>query len=250
MVKNHLLKMKFCLFLARIFTVSCPNISSREINQIRVDVNCSAAGNWCEIDCIKLIGYTSHNDLSYKELIINLKQLLLDDCLSDVTFQLDNGQTISSYRNILSNRCIYFEQLFDEDSSNNQKPIKIKNISYEAFYQILHFIFTDTIEPVLTYETCLELMRKADEFYLSPIYNEAFNILKKTINKTNVLKLYTESGLFSTSSNDNQQDRILLNDVVKLCVEFIQKNRRDVYLSDQMKELTKDMLLELIQLVL
>jgi hypothetical protein len=242
--------MKFCLFLARIFTVSCPNISSREINQIRVDVNCSAAGNWCEIDCIKLIGYTSHNDLSYKELIINLKQLLLDDCLSDVTFQLDNGQTISSYRNILSNRCIYFEQLFDEYSSNNQEPIKIKNISYEAFYQILHFIFTDTIEPVLTYETCLELMRKADEFYLSPIYNEAFNILKKTINKTNVLKLYTESGLFSTSSNDNQQDRILLNDVVKLCVEFIQKNRRDVYLSDQMKELTKDMLLELIQLVL
>jgi hypothetical protein len=93
-------------------------------------------------------------------------------------------------------------------------------------------------------------MRKADEFYLSPIYNEAFNILKKIINKTNVLKIYIESGLFKISSNDNQQDRILLNDVVNLCVEFIQKNRRDVYLNDQMKELTKDMLLQLVQLVL
>jgi hypothetical protein len=93
-------------------------------------------------------------------------------------------------------------------------------------------------------------MRKADEFYLSPIYNEAFSILKKIVNKTNVLKIYTESGLFSTSSNDNQQDAIILNDVVNLCVEFVQKNRRDVYLSDQMQQLTKDMILQLVQLVL
>jgi hypothetical protein len=130
---------------------------------------------------------------------------------------------------------------------NYQQPIKIKNISYEAFYQILHFIFTDSIEPVLTHEICLELMRKADEFYLSSIYTEAFNILKKTINKTNVLKLYTQTGLFTNSSNE---DSILLDDVVSLCIEFIQKNRRDVYLNDQMKDLTKDMLLKLVQLVL
>ena len=236
--------------LARIFIVSCSTISSREINQVRLEVNCSAAGNWCEIDCVKLIGHTSHNDISYKELTTNLKQLLIDACLSDVTFQLDNGQTISSYRNLLRTRCIYFEQLFDEYSSNNQQPIEIHNISYEAFYQILHFIFTDTIEPVLTHETCLELMRKADEFYLSSIYTEAFNILKKTINKTNVLKLYIQTGLFPNSSNDNHQDNLLLDDVVNLCIEFIQKNRRDVYLNDQMKELTKDMLLKLVQLVL
>ncbi|CAF3875033.1 unnamed protein product [Rotaria sp. Silwood2] len=234
---------------SRIFSLPCPNLLCGEINQIRLDINCSAAGNWCEIDCIKLIGYTSHNDFSYKELATNLKQLLLDDSLADVTFQLDNGQTISSHRNILSNRCIYFAQLFEEYSSNIQEPIKIPNTSYEAFYQILYFIYTDTLEPVLNYEICLELMRKADEYHLSPIYDKAFNILKKTINKTNVLKLYTQSGLFSTSSNDNQQDDIILTDVVNLCVEFIQKNRRDVYLSDQMYQLTKDMLLQLIQLV-
>jgi hypothetical protein len=94
-------------------------------------------------------------------------------------------------------------------------------------------------------------MRKADEFYLSPIYNEAFNILKKTITKTNVLKLYMSSGLFPSSSDNNQQDSILLlHDVVNLCVEFIQKNRRDVYQCDQMKELSKEMLLQLVQLVL
>ncbi len=233
------------LILARIFTVSCSNISSREINQIRLDVNCSAAGNWCEIDCIKLIGYTSRRDASYKELTTNLKQLLFDDCLTDVIFQLDNGQTISSYRNILSSRCIYFEQLFDEYSLNIKQPIKINNISYEAFYQILHFIYTDTIEPILTCEICLELMRKADEYYLSPIYNEALAILKRIINKTNVLKLFIDS-----FSDDNKQDTIILHDVINLCVEFIQKNRRDVYLSDQMRLLTKDMLLQLVKLVL
>ncbi|CAF3151034.1 unnamed protein product [Rotaria socialis] len=235
---------------SRIFSLPCSNLSCGTIDQIRLDINCSAAGNWCEIDCIKLIGYTSHNDMSYKELTANLKQLLIDDCLADVTFELDNGRTISSYRNILSNRCVYFAQLFDEYPSDIEKPIKINNISYEAFYQILYFIYTDTLEPVLQYETCLELMRKADEYYLSPIYDQAFESLKKIINKTNVLKLYVQSGLFSTSSDLNQPDNIILNDVINLCVEFIQKNRRDVYFNDQMEQLTKDMLLRLIQLVL
>lgn len=231
--------------------MTCSNILSREVDQVRLDVNCSAAGNWCEIDCIQLVGHTSHGELSYKELTSNLKQLLSDDCLSDVTFQLDDGQTISSHRNILSVRCLYFEQLFEEYPPNTSEPIRIPNISYEAFYQILHFIFTDTIEPVLTQEICLELMRKADDFYLSAIYSQAFDIIKKTINKTNALKLFTQSGLFPTACADRcPQDSLILDDVVYLTVEFIQKNRREVYLNEQMQDLTKEMLLSLVQLVL
>lgn len=238
-------------FLARIFSVICPPNPTQEINQIRLDVNCTAAGNWCEIDCIKLVGHESHVKVSYKELKNDLNQLIRDDCLSDVTFQLDDGQKISSYRNILSIRCLYFKELFTEyPLNNNQEPIKISNISYEAFNQILHFIFTDAIEPILTYQTCLELMRKADEFYLSPIYNHAFNILKKVINQTNALKLYCESGLFSTSTDDSQQDPILLTDVLDLSIGFIQKNRKTIYESEQMYDLSKDMLLKLVQLVL
>jgi hypothetical protein len=131
-----------------------------------------------------------------------------------------------------------------------KEPIRIRNISYEAFYQVLHFIFTDRIEPVVGYDICLELMRKADEYFLSLIYVQAFNMLKSVINKSNVLKIYMQSGLFPLSSNDNEQDNILLNDVLNLCIEFIQKNRRDVYRQDNMQQLTKDMLLQLVQLVL
>lgn len=179
----------------------------------------------------------------------NLKQLLFDDYLTDVIFQLDDGKTILSHRNILSNRCVYFAELFNEYSTSFREPIRIKNMSHEAFGQILHFLYTDTIEPLLNYEIYLELMRKADEYHLSPIYDEAFDILKKTINKTNVLKLFTQSGLFSTPSDNNQQDDLILTDVVNLCVEFIRNNRRDIYLSDEMQNLTKDMLLQLIRLV-
>ena len=229
----------------------CSNILSREVDQVRLDVNCSAAANWCEIDCIQLVGHTSHGELSFKELTFNLKQLLADDCLSDVTFQLDNGQTISSHRNILTVRCLYFEQLFEEYPPNSSEPIRIPNISYEAFYQILHFIFTDAIEPMLTHEICLELMRKADDFYLSAIYNQAFDIIKKTVNKNNALKLFTQSGLFPATAADScPLDGLTLDDVVNLSVEFIQKNRREVYLNEQMKDLTKEMLLQLVQLVL
>ncbi|CAM4757469.1 unnamed protein product [Rotaria magnacalcarata] len=119
--------------------------------------------------------------------------LLTNDYLSDVIFQLDNEQLISSYRNILSSRCIYFKELFIEYPSNSTEPIPIRSISYKAFNQILHFIFTDNIEPIITYDICLELMRKADEYFLSLIYTKAFDILKKIIDKTSVLKIITYS---------------------------------------------------------
>jgi len=235
-------------FLARIFSIPCTNISTKEINQIHLNINTSLTSGRYQIDCIKLIGHLSHIDFFSKEILINFKDLLIDDCLTDVIFQLDNEKLISSYRNILNIRCIYFNQLFNEYPLNIKQPIRIKNISYDAFYQILHFIFTDTIESILTFEICLELMRKADEFFLSSIYMEAFNLLKNIINKTNVFKIFMQSGLFSNLSNNNQQDNILLNDVVNLCMEFIRKNRRDVYLYDNMEQLSKDMLLQLIQL--
>ena len=240
----------FCIILARIFSVPFQNRISHEINQIRLDIDCSAASNWCEIDCIKLIGHLSHNHLSLKELTANLKLLLVDDCLADVIFQLDDQRTISSYRNILRKRSHYFDELFKEYPADSKQPIPISNISYEAFYQILHFAFTGTIEPVLSAEICLELMRKADGFFLSPIYDCAFEILKKSLNRTNVLQLYVASGMFSTSADANRIDDLLLNDVVDLCVEFVKNNRHDVFTSDQIRDLTKDMIITLIQLTL
>ncbi|CAF1973496.1 unnamed protein product [Rotaria magnacalcarata] len=154
---------------------------------------CTAARHWCEIGCIKWIGFTSNVHLFSNEFLANLSGLLTNDYLSDVIFQLDNEQLISSYRNILSSRCIYFKELFIEYPSNRTEPIPIRSISYKAFNQILHFIFTDNIEPIITYDICLELMRKADEYFLSLIYTKAFDILKKIIDKTNVLKIITYS---------------------------------------------------------
>lgn len=230
--------------LARIFSIPCTNISSREINQIRLNINCGLTNNPCyQIDCIKLIGHLSHTDLFYQEILNNFKDLLTDTCLTDVTFQLDHGSLISSYRNLLSIRCIYFHELLNEYPWNFKEPIRIKNISYEAFFQILHFIFTDTIESIITFEICLELMRKADEFFLSAIYTEAFKLLKNLINTRNVFQILIQSGLFP-----NEQDDILLKDVVDLCLKFIRKNRRDVYIYENMQQLTKEMLLQLVQL--
>ncbi|CAF3318694.1 unnamed protein product [Rotaria socialis] len=233
---------------SRIFSISCTNICEKEINQIRLNIDCTAARRWCEIDCIKLIGFTSNVHLFSNEFLADLSDLLTNDYLSDVIFQLDNEQLISSYRNILSNRCIYFHELFIEYPSNRTEPIPIRNISYKAFNQILHFIFTDNIEPTITYDICLELMRKADEYFLSLIYTKAFDILKKIIDKTNVLKILIQSGLDSVTSNENQHDNFLLNDVIDLCIVFIKKNRRDIYLNENMQILSKDMLLKLVQL--
>ena len=225
--------------------------ASRDINQIRVTVNCTAAGSWCEIDCIKLIGYSSYRDVTTKELVTDFRRLLTDVCLADVTFQLDDGQQISSYRNILRTRCIYFAQLFDEHPPKTDEPIRIPNISYKAFYQLLHYILTDAIESVVDYEICLELMRKADEYHLSPIYNQALEVIKRVINTQNVLKLYIGACPLSNVSNDDHPDeQIILTDVVNLCVQFIQKNRQEVYRTEHMRLLQKDMLLQLVQLVL
>ncbi|CAF0827041.1 unnamed protein product [Didymodactylos carnosus] len=227
---------------ARIFNISCNNTQTKIINQIRLDLNCSAAGSWCEIDCVKLIGHLCHSGYSLKELSTDLSTLLNDDYFADCTFEIQ-GRTISSHQNILSVRCYYFELLFEKYPVTNNEPIKITNCSYDTFYQILHFIFTDKIEPVLSYEICIELMRVADEYYLSAIYNHAFTILKSILNKNNVLKIFALTGLFSS-------EQLVLDDVVQMCVSFVQKNRSEVYSGDDIKNLSKDIVLQLIKLVL
>ncbi|CAF1274405.1 unnamed protein product [Adineta ricciae] len=232
---------------SRIFSIPCSNKISYGINQIRLEVNCTAAGSWCEIDCVKLIGHSSYHDIAHRELIMNLKQFLKDDCLADVVFQLDGGQTISAYRNLLRTRCHYFSLLFDEHGTNTETPIPIGNISYDAFYQILNYTYTETIDSTLNYEVYLELMRKADEYYLSPIYDDAFGFIKKLVNSRNVLKIY----LSACSPIDAEGNpTLILTDVIDYCVGFVQRHRQEVYKSDEMHLLPKDMLLKLVQLVL
>ncbi|CAF1384065.1 unnamed protein product [Rotaria sordida] len=109
-----------------------------------------------EGQCKCKLSHIFNIDLFYREILTNFKDLLTNNYLYDVTFQLDNEQLISSYRNILSIQYIYFNELFTEYPLNKEEPIQIRNISYEAFYQILRFILTDTIEPILIYDICLE----------------------------------------------------------------------------------------------
>lgn len=234
--------------LARIFSIPCRNHANQEINQVRLDVNCTAANNWCEIDAIELIGHPSLRDANYKELTSQLGSLLIDDSLSDISFELDDGTVFNSYRNLLSCRSFYLESIIQENSIDTTRPIRIENISRESFYQILHFIFTDHIEPILSYKTCLELLRKADRFHLGFIYNQAFEVLKKVITKSNVLEIFISSGLFPDPSLTDD-DNLLLPDVIDYCVDFVQKNRREIYCSDQLKQLSREALVELVQRV-
>ena len=209
------------------------------INQIRLDINCSAACNGCYIDSVKLIGYRSHRECSLKELRRDLQQLVTNDYFPDVIFEFDDGQTTKSYRNLLRTRSIYFNELFAKNSVDPQKSIRIHRITCQCFEQILRFILSDTLEPTIDYKICLELMCRAEEFSVSSMYDEALVILKDQLNLTNVLSIF----MF----NDNAE--MCLDDVVHLCIDFIEKNRRDIYHPDQMKLLTKAMLMKLTELV-
>ena len=46
-------------------------------------------------------------------------------------------------------------------------------------------------------------MHKADEYFLSPIYNQAFNTLKKIVNKDNVLNKHRTHILYIYATDSN-----------------------------------------------
>merc|ERR1712013_93791 len=118
-------------------------------NVIRLEVDCSRAGTWCEIDAVKLIGVKTKitEDPPERTKVADDLICLLDnngksDNFSDVIFVV-GGEEVPAHRCILSARSEYFRAMFRDGmrESHSSRPIIINSVDADVFKVVMQYIY-------------------------------------------------------------------------------------------------------------
>jgi hypothetical protein len=96
---------------SRIFEPNIENLNFK-CNQLRIDIDCTVAGTWCEIDAIKIKGLRHNIPLPPpNSLSTDLVKLVNNEKFSDVCFIVEKKR-IYAHKAILTIRSDYFNAMF------------------------------------------------------------------------------------------------------------------------------------------
>lgn len=133
----------------------------------------------------------------------DLSCLINNSKYSDVTFLIE-GKEVHANRAILSVRSEYFkvmlysggmrESIIDRDEGGkcSNEPIELSDVSYEVFLQILHYLYTDTINEI-ELEIGLPLLMASERFMLDRLKSLCEEQISRYISSQNVIPIYIAS---------------------------------------------------------
>ncbi|KAF7063701.1 hypothetical protein CFC21_070200 [Triticum aestivum] len=140
----------------------------------------------------------------------HLGDLLNSKDAADLTFQV-GGQSFSAHRCVLAARSSVFkvELLGPMEESYAASPIEIRDMEADVFKSLLHFIYTDTVAPVLDVVMAGHLLVAADRY----------NIGKLKMICEEKLCSHIDSGMVATSLALAEQHGF--HALKKACLKFL-----------------------------
>ncbi|KAK3091302.1 hypothetical protein FSP39_018785 [Pinctada imbricata] len=180
---------------SRIFT---PPIQRPDypVDELRVEVDCTACGTWAELDAIELVGskFNFEPPPPPSELADDMTELVNNPLFSDVIF-LVGGQQFHGHKAIMTVRSDYFKALFCDNmkEKNSSAPIEFLDINPDAFEVVLHYIYTNTLLPKEDCTLLLEVWRVADRFVLDGLKSHLILDISNKISPNNVVDIYLEA---------------------------------------------------------
>ena len=193
--------------------------------------------------CLELIGSnifdTTLHHKSLEQSMINLYTQALNSINTDVQFSV-NDKVISAHRNILCCRSAYFRSLLLNDfiEKNQTKPIELSDITYEAFLEILYFIYTGTYHSTMSYEMMLQSMIYSNKIDLLSAKNTAVEHICRYLrsNHEPVITVYCLAKRLAPAFD------ILLDYIYDLCSEHL----KDISKQKDFIELDKEYMIDII----
>ncbi|XP_062581076.1 speckle-type POZ protein B-like [Saccostrea cucullata] len=228
-----------CMKKSRIFS---PPIQkpAYQVDELRIEVDCTAAGTWVEIDAVEMVGTKFNFELPEPpaQLSKDMGQLVNSDLFSDVQFSVD-GRIFHGHKAILTVRSDFFRAMFCDQmrESRANEPIELKDVSADAFGIILHFIYTNEIAQNSDWLLLLEIWRVADQFCLDGLKSISFINLCSNLNTENVVDIYVEA---STKLP-------LIEDLMTAAMGFMRSKMDEVVRQPNFTSLPKDVMVEIIQ---
>jgi speckle-type POZ protein len=225
---------------SRIFSPILEKITFKT-DAIRLDVDCSLANSWCEIDAIEMIGkhFLTDSVQTDETLSCNLLKLLESEEFSDIKFEVQ-GKIINGHRNIFAARSIYFKNIICETTNLDpkcSKPVHIENITYDVFKALMFYLYSGTIDSYCNGETVCELIRASKWYDLEGLDQVGYMFIKKMLCHENVI------GILVNSTKKEPH----LNRVEKQCLKYFAKNFNEVLTNPEFKSLEKSILVKITQ---
>lgn len=150
-----------------------------------------------------------NSEIPPSTLISELSSMIGNDKYSDVTIIIED-RPIPAHKFILS-RSKYFEAMFSgEMIESSSREVRITNISYKAFYEVLKYLYTDQIDTSTDY--ALEILEAADLLCLDRLKKICEHSILASIDIENAATIYQASDVHNiTSLKEASLEFILAN---------------------------------------
>lgn len=192
---------------------------------------------------IELIGSNTFDaNFNFKTLSQSMAKLYdhaMKNIDTDIQFSFDD-KLVSAHRNILCCRSTYFRSLLLHDfiEKSQTTPIKLTDIDYETFLELLYFVYTSKYHPTITLDGAIKIMMYANKIDFLGAKNAAMeNICRHLrVNNESVLMIYSLAKKMSPAFD------LLLDYIYDLCSERL----NDICKQTDFMNLEKESMIDII----
>lgn len=126
-----------------------------------------------------------------------MRALLNNSQFYDVTFMVE-GKPVYGWKGLLATRCEVFRAMFTGTLREaNESNITISDVSYNSFYRIIEFIYTDSItSDKMTLEDALHLLAAANRYMLDRLKRIVERWLLSQLTDSNVSAIFHAADLY------------------------------------------------------
>ncbi|XP_067664338.1 TD and POZ domain-containing protein 3-like [Haliotis asinina] len=221
---------------SRIFSpdIKIPKFRTKEV---RIDVDCSVAQSWVEIDAVMLVGreLSCEPPPSLSVLADDFAKLVNDKDTSDVVFNV-KGTEVYAHRAILSVRSPRLKVMMSNAPLKGAIPVE--NMNVHAFIGVLHYVYSGRIPDDHSAYILVDVWRAASMLQMDGLRALALMMINSKLEINNVVDVYANTIAKEPISEDLRE----------VCLEFLASNLASVSLTPQFKELPQQLMLEIVQL--
>ncbi|XP_005092041.1 F-box/LRR-repeat protein 4 isoform X2 [Aplysia californica] len=221
---------------SRIFSPSLKDVVVKT-NVLRIEIDCSAAATWCEIDAVELVGIRDGavmpaDDGSY---FVEIGSLVNNKLHSDMKFEID-GKSVYAHKAILAARSKYFANMFKREKEK-KCDLKLPDVSYKDILAVLQFIYTNRLPLDCSTETLVSICNAATTFELPDMKKAATYKVLESLCCSNVVHIYM--GI--------SKDRSLA-ELEAMCKKFMADNLKDMSKERSFESLPQSVIVEIVQI--
>jgi hypothetical protein len=144
-----------------------------------------------------LSAYDLNFDVPPSTLIADLRHLVNDDTLSDITFIVDE-QPVYAHKLLLM-RCSYFRALFLGDMRESRlSSIHIEQVRHPIFTMVLEYLYTDSL--LVPLDSAMELFEAADLFCIPRLKTMCEKTMLQSITVENAAHVFYAADMHTASS--------------------------------------------------